>query len=475
MAYQGNGNFARLFNWVTDAANNIKIRADRMDSEMDGLATGLSTAITKDGQTTITANLPMATFRHTGVGNATARNQYLAAGQLQDGAVNWVDGGGTADAITATYAPVITALVNGMLLGVRATAANATTTPTFSPNALTAHTIVKEGGQALLVGDIRGDGHDLLLRYDLANTRWELLTPAFANVARTDAANTFTGANTFTDISTFSAQVRWAKGTDIDDDDVDGSNILTVPTDGNSFDFSGTQQVDAIATLGVGTTVRLIHTSARQLTHHATNLILPGEANITTADGDVSEWLEYATSDWRCTNYQKVDGTAVVVVPGLTLGTPQATTSGTAITFSSIPAGTKRITISVSALSTSGGSSAIIIQIGDSGGVEPTGYLGSATAVAPTPATSTITTGFGLTQGAEDAGVLNGAATLTLLNASTNLWAFSSNLGASAGGTSLTYVGAGSKALTGALDRVVLTTVNGTNTFDAGSVNIQYE
>lgn len=139
------------------------------------VATMLSTAICKDGQTTVIADLPMATYRHTGVGNASARTDYAAAGQVQDGKLNWVDGGGTADAITATYSPVITELVDGQLCFVRATAANATTTPTFAPNGLTARTIVRNGGAALVAGAIVGDGHELILRYDLANTRWELL------------------------------------------------------------------------------------------------------------------------------------------------------------------------------------------------------------------------------------------------------------------------------------------------------------
>ena len=43
------GVFARLYNWVTDAAAGVKIRADRMDAEMDGMATGLSTCVLKDG------------------------------------------------------------------------------------------------------------------------------------------------------------------------------------------------------------------------------------------------------------------------------------------------------------------------------------------------------------------------------------------------------------------------------------------
>lgn len=107
----------------------------------------------------------------------------------------WATGGGTADAITATYSPANTTLTDGLLLGVRATAANATTTPTFSPDGLTAHTITKLGGAALQPGDIKGALTELLLRYNLANTRWELLNPVFGNIPWAVAGG---GADTIT-------------------------------------------------------------------------------------------------------------------------------------------------------------------------------------------------------------------------------------------------------------------------------------
>lgn len=178
MAFNGSGLFNIDSTGQPVIANTLIESADFNALTAD-LATGLSNAICKDGQTTVTANLPMAGYKHTGVGNASARTDYAAAGQVQDGKLNWVDGGGTADAITATYSPAITALVDGQLCCVRATAANATTTPTFAPNGLTARTIVKTGGAAMVAGDIVGDGHELLLRYDLSNTRWELLNPTY--------------------------------------------------------------------------------------------------------------------------------------------------------------------------------------------------------------------------------------------------------------------------------------------------------
>jgi hypothetical protein len=122
---------------------------------------------------------------------------YVDAENLQDGTYTWETGGGTADAITATYSPALTTLVDGQMCFVRAKAANGTTTPTFSPNGITAHTITKDGGSALSPGDISGAGHELILRYNLANTRWELLNPAttpqfassrFSTLALCDAA-----------------------------------------------------------------------------------------------------------------------------------------------------------------------------------------------------------------------------------------------------------------------------------------------
>lgn len=77
MAFNGSGTFQRLYNWVTDRTNSIKIRADRMDQEMDGYAAGLSNVICKDGQTTLTADLPFNNRKITGLGNATLAGDAL--------------------------------------------------------------------------------------------------------------------------------------------------------------------------------------------------------------------------------------------------------------------------------------------------------------------------------------------------------------------------------------------------------------
>lgn len=84
--------------------------------------------------------------------------------------------GGTVDAITATFSPAIT-LIDKQTVMVVSAGENTSTTPSFAPNGLTAHTITARGGSALAVGDIGPAGFVMLMQYNLGSTRWELLNP----------------------------------------------------------------------------------------------------------------------------------------------------------------------------------------------------------------------------------------------------------------------------------------------------------
>lgn len=77
MPLNGSGTFSRLYNWVTDRNAGTKIQAARMDAEMDGMATALSTALYRDGQAVPTANLPMGGYKLTGLGDATSATDAL--------------------------------------------------------------------------------------------------------------------------------------------------------------------------------------------------------------------------------------------------------------------------------------------------------------------------------------------------------------------------------------------------------------
>jgi len=178
MAFNGSGTFNRLYTWVIDAANGIKIRADRMDAEMDGFATGLTDCVTRDGQSPWLANLPAGGFRLTGMGDGVAADDSATLRQVQGGKNAFAIGAGTANAITAAFVPTFVTLTDGVQLNVRALLTNTSPIVTFAPDAITAHPITRFGGTQLSVGDIAGPLHELQLRYNLANTRWELLNPA---------------------------------------------------------------------------------------------------------------------------------------------------------------------------------------------------------------------------------------------------------------------------------------------------------
>ena len=154
----------------------------------------------------------------------------------------------------------------------------------------------------------------------------------------------------------------------------------------------------------------------------------------------------------------------------LTSGTAVATTSGTSIDFTSLPTWVKRITVMLAGVSTNG-SSNHMLQIGDSGGIENTSYVGSA--LTSGSSGTAFTTGYGLTGSTGSTSLTTGVAVIALLNASTNLWAYSF-CGAYPNDNTMVW-GGGYKSLSATLDRLRLTTVNGTDTFDAGSINILYE
>jgi hypothetical protein len=169
----------------------------------------------------------------------------------------------------------------------------------------------------------------------------------------------------------------------------------------------------------------------------------------------------------------RLSGTiATARLPGeafITLGTSVNSTSGTAIDFTGIPAWAKRITIMFNGVSTNGTSSPML-QLGDSGGIETTGYAVTSATISATPGASAYTTGFTIRSGSSSAALL-GHFVLTLLGS--NNWVCSGNFGDT--GTTTNYVVGGQKTLSDTLDRARITTVNGTDTFDAGSINIMYE
>jgi hypothetical protein len=150
----------------------------------------------------------------------------------------------------------------------------------------------------------------------------------------------------------------------------------------------------------------------------------------------------------------------------LVSGTVQASTSGTAIDFTGIPSWVKRITIMLNGVSTNS-TSYMLVQVGSST-ISTSGYAGSCSSGGGLATNSTA--GFIIAYNITAAASTSGQIVLTTLGS--NIWCES---GIAAAPTLLGNYSTGTVTLSGALDRVRITTVNGTDTFDAGSINILYE
>jgi len=161
----------------------------------------------------------------------------------------------------------------------------------------------------------------------------------------------------------------------------------------------------------------------------------------------------------------------VMSASAITSGTAVASTSGTSIDFTSIPSWVKRVTVMFTGVSTSG-TSLVQIQIG-SGSVTTSGYSAQASYISGASLSNSVySSGFVVLNSVSASLTYGGAATLCLLGS--NTWCESSSFGIASGANGQ-FFSAGSITLGGTLDRVRITTVNGTDTFDAGSINILYE
>jgi hypothetical protein len=224
-----------------------------------------------------------------------------------------------------------------------------------------------------------------------------------------------------------------------------GTTALTIDTSQRAAFVAGTAALPAITTTG----------------DTNTGIFFPAADTIAFSEG--------GTESMRIDSSGIVTGTVGNLM--LISSTSQTTTSGTSKDFTSIPSWVKRITIMFNGVSTNGTSN-LLLQIG-AGSVTTSGYVscagGAPTGNAITGATSTA--GYLITSFNASTYVVYGNCQINLLGS--NTWIESGNITSSSG--TIIWTNGGSIALGGTLDRVRITTVNGTDTFDAGSINILYE
>ena len=160
----------------------------------------------------------------------------------------------------------------------------------------------------------------------------------------------------------------------------------------------------------------------------------------------------------------------ITTMEKLVQGTVQ-NASGTAIDFTGIPSWAKKITVMFNGVSTNG-TSTIAIRLGTSSGLVVAGYNGAYGYIGASSTVINTASSFGIyNDTATD--LLNGSFQLSLLDSVTNRWVCGGIMSWST--RPWTLPTSGTVALPATLDRIRLTTVNGTDAFDAGQINIMYE
>jgi hypothetical protein len=251
-----------------------------------------------------------------------------------------------------------------------------------------------------------------------------------------------------------------------------GTGVATIPT-GNLVVGNATSSVTTLAPSANGQSV--IVTAGASVSMGS---LVPGASYTITTVG-TGNWTAIGASaatigvTFTCnTTAQTGTGDATLNTfstgSSIVTATSQATTSGTTITFSSIPSWAKRITVLFNGVSTSG-SSEVQVRIG-SGSIQATGYLSSSWQGS---AGTTYSTGFGIDGSVSSTWLRTGQ--LVITNISGNIWIGSGVVARLPGSSDVVWALAGNVTLSGALDRLAITTANGTDTFDAGSINILYE
>jgi hypothetical protein len=232
------------------------------------------------------------------------------------------------------------------------------------------------------------------------------------------------------------------------------------------INITGTTTITSFGTVAAGTMRRVVFAGALTLTHNATSLILPANANITTAAGDSLVAVSLGSGNWRVVDYQRQSG------GGILGNINVATTSGTSVDLSTaIPAGVRRITIALRDVSLSG-TAAIAARVG-SGSFATSGYVSAASTIASTVATGSSTDRFLLSNTVQAANyAYSGLVTITRLSG--NIWVLSGVL-SNSNGVAITATAGGNISLGGELDRLQFISSNGTDTFDAGSATIFWE
>jgi hypothetical protein len=287
------------------------------NNTLGDIGTALTGSIAKDGQTTPTANLPMGTYAHTGVGNASVRTMYGSAAQVQDNTFQYLTSVSGTNTITATAPFGMTAYATGQRFTFIAAGANTGAT-TLNLNSIGAKAITKNGTTPLVASDI-ASGQAIEVVYD--GTQFQLLNPAAAaNVSSFSAGSTgLTPSTATTGAVTLAGTLAVANGgTGVTTSTGSGNNVLSTsptlvtPALGTPSALVGTNITGTANSLNAGIGVNQTWTDVKTS---------PGRVSGTTYTNSTGKPIQVFVSVNSTTSGNGNTNTSVAVVSGVTIAT----------------------------------------------------------------------------------------------------------------------------------------------------------
>ena len=253
MSYNGSGTF-NINSAGQPVVSGTVISSTAFNALTSDLATGLTTALTKDGQSTPTANITLGGYKITNLAAGTAAADAVRFSQLQGGSTSTYMTAAGADTITGTVTPTLTAYATGQQFSFIAAGTN-TTAVTLNIDGVGVKSVTRAGTTALAAGDIL-TGQVAIVEYD--GTQFQLLDPnAFTNL-RVSGTLGVTGVTTLTGAATLSAALTYGGVTLTNAVTGTGKMVLdTSPTVNNPTVTNYVESVVAIGTVTTSSTLSL--------------------------------------------------------------------------------------------------------------------------------------------------------------------------------------------------------------------------
>ena len=293
MGRDSSGTYTRT---QSDYSFNTVISETQINSELNDIKAEITASLEASGKKAWTGNQNAGSTKITALAVGSALTDSTNLGQVQDGGMQYAAGSGT-NTITATMAPAITAYVAGQTFRIKMAAGANTGATTLNLNSVGAKAITKRGTTALAAGDIPAN---IMFEVAYDGTQFQLINVGLDAGMTEIVSDTSPQLGGFLDAN--GNYIQMQKGGDIS-----SASPTVVDTDGDYFICTGTTNFSAF-TVAADRHFFLEFAAVLTMTHGAGTLDLPSGANITTAAGDVGEFVSTASNVVTCVNYSTASG-----------------------------------------------------------------------------------------------------------------------------------------------------------------------